>query len=223
MINHVAKDIMRRFGVEKFIETGVFMGDSMMIVQDWFCEFFGSEFNVGPWTAKNNFVDNLQSMSRYQMHEVEINQKYVDEHIIPRWQNHGNVCIYRSDSVDWLKIAIDEKLFTSDDHCFFFLDAHQHDSTNPEPLRQEVEQVLRLKNQIICIDDWEVVGGSPGKHKDIYNTSIIKDLIKDRTNCVIASDLPNFHGKWCSFIFPDRQVAELLPKLQDLPLLVEEL
>jgi len=215
MINNIAKPIMRRFGVEKFVETGVFMGDTMIIVQDWFCEWFGAEFNIGPWTAGKPG----HKLGRYQMHEVEINGLYIAEHIAPRWQEQGNVCIYQNDSVSWLTKTFDYGLLTSEDKCFFFLDAHQHESVDPEPLRREIEQVLRLKNQIICIDDWRV----PGKHNDLYSSDLIRDLIAPRADCIIETEYPNFHGKYAAFIFPDRKQEELVPKLVDLPLLVEKL
>ena len=211
MINNVAYPIIQRFGVEKFIETGVYQGDTLMIVQDWFCEMFGSEFNTGPWGQGVK--------GKYQIYEIENNAEYCSNFIIPKAQKQINVSIINSDSVEWLKRSIDLGELKEDDKCFFFLDAHQHNSPNPEPMRDEIEQILRLKNQIICIDDWAV----PGKNPDIYNTNMIRDLVKDRTDVVYYSDRHNFHGKWSIFIFLDQQSKNLQLKLVDLPLLGEYL
>lgn len=211
MINYLAKPIIQRFKIEKFVETGVFMGDTMLIVQDWFCDMFGDEFNTGPWGQGKK--------GRYRMYEVEWSREYFENFIKPRHQNQINVECINSDSVAWLKSVIDSGELSNQDRCFFYLDAHAHGSPNPEPMRDEIRQVLRLRNQIICIDDWAV----PGKNPDIYNTGMIWDLIKDRTDVIYYSDKHNFHGKWSCYIFIDRMSNELDELLQGLPLIKQML
>ncbi len=212
MINHVSKDIIQRFQCNKFIETGVFTAITPMIIQDWFIEIFGESFNVGPW--------NQGVKGKYQIYEIECNQKYVDDYLIPNIQSQLNVNIAVSDSVEWLKNSITNNLFTIEDSCFFYLDSHQHSSQNPEPLCDEIIQLKRLQNKpIISIDDWAV----PGYYKDIYSTDMIRHLIKDRTDVIYYSKYFNFHGKNSCFIFLDRYFNELNEKLKGLPLIKEML
>lgn len=210
MINHLAKDIISRFGIENFVETGVFMGDTMMIVQDWLCELYGDEFNTGPWEQGKP--------GRYRMYEIESNRDYYDKFIVPRWQKQINVECVCQDSVEWLNQAIGgAKLPAHGSRCFFYLDAHSHGSPNPEPMKDEILQIRRLIAPIICIDDWNV----PTKNPDIYSTEMIRDLIKDRTDAVYYTDKHNFHGKWSVLIFFDRYSKELDEKLKGLPLIKE--
>jgi hypothetical protein len=183
----------------------------MMIVQDWFCDLFGDEFNTGPW--------NQGVRGRYRMYEIETNTEYVRQFVIPRHQSQGNVEVVNCYSVAWLKKSIDGNELKVDDRCFFYLDAHSHGSPNPEPLRDEIFQIRKLRKQIISIDDWAV----PGKNPDIYNTGMIRDLISDRTDAVYYSDKHNFHGKWSVYIFLDRYSAELDRMLAGLDLLKEKL
>jgi len=211
MINHVAKDIIQRFNCNKFVETGVFMGDSFLVCQDWFCELYPS-FNTGPWSQG--------SRGKYCIYEIESNQKYITDYIEPRVQQQINVKVICSDSVEWLKNTIDRNEFLSTDSVFFYCDAHSHGSSNPEPLCDEIIQIKRLTNKpIISIDDWKV----PHGNFDIYNTDMIKHLIKDRTDCVWYSRYHNFHGKWSIFVFCDRYSTELDEKLHGLPLVKEML
>jgi len=211
MINHISKDIIKLFGVNKFIETGAFMGDSLVIVQDWFIELFGQEFNTGPWKQGNR--------GRQRIYEVEVKKEYLDQYIIPRWQEQTNVEIAHGDSVAWLRDKIDEGEFTEDDRCFFYLDAHSHGSPNPEPLRDEIRLISQLKQPIISCDDWNV----PHGNHDIYATSQIQDLIKDRTDTVWYSKYHNYHGKWSVFIFLDRNYNDVNAMVHDLPLIGEAL
>jgi len=210
MINNVAKQIISKFQVNKFIETGAFMGDTLMIVQDWFCELYGKDFNTGPWQQGQR--------GRHRIYEVEINRDYLDQYIVPRHQKQINVEVVHSDSVKWLSDKIAQGEFDRD-NCFFYLDAHSHGSHNPEPLKAEIQQIGKLQSPIISCDDWHVPHGNP----DVYNTSQIKDLIQNRTDVVYYSSFHNFHGKWSVFIFLDRYQKELDEILDDVPLIAEPL
>ena len=212
MINNVCEDIIRIFNCNKLIETGVYQGDSFILLQSWMIKLH-QEFNQGPWNQ------GIKS-EKYRIYEVECNKQYFDSYIIPKVQEQINVECSNSDSVIWLKTNIDNGEFDDNDSCFYFLDSHQHNSPNPEPLRDELKQLCRLKNKpIISIDDWAV----PGKYQDIYNTNQIKDLIKNRTDVIYYSKYHNFHGKNSCFVFLDRYLDELKPKLVNLDLLYEKI
>ena len=121
-----------------------------------------------------------------------------------------------SDSVKWLKEKIDSKEFTNEDNCLFYLDAHDHETSNPKPLRDELTQVLRLNKPIICIDDWQTPF-----HQDQYSLDMIRDLIKGRTDATYITSKHNFHGQYSVFIFADRLSFELKEQLMGLKLIKE--
>jgi len=210
MINCIVEDIIKRFNINKFVETGVFMGDTLMVMQNIFCKLY-PDFNTGPW--------NQGVKGKYRIYEVESNEQYLNQGVRPRVQEQINVELACSDSVDWLKKAIDRNEFTQDDGCFFYLDAHGN-SNNPEPLVDEIAELKNLKNKpIISIDDWAV----PGFYKDIYSTDMIRHLIKKRTDVIYYTLYHNFHGKRSCFFFLDRFSDELDEKLKGLPLIKEML
>jgi hypothetical protein len=208
MINTVTEDIIQKFNINKFIETGVYQGDSLMIMQHIFCKLYGDEFNVG--------VQGKGTRGKYRLYGVEYHQKYIDQFLPIRIQNHINVEIACSDSVKWLKEKIDSKEFTNEDNCLFYLDAHDHSTPNPKPLRDELTQVLRLNKPIICIDDWQTPF-----HPDQYSLNMIRDLLKDRTDATYITSKHNFHGQYSVFIFPDRLSFELKDQLMGLKLIKE--
>ena len=85
------------------------------------------------------------------------------------------------------------------------------------PLRDEITQVLKLKNKpIICIDDWQTPF-----HPDQYGLSMIRDLIVDRTDATYITSKHNFHGQYSVFIFVDRYSNELKEELMGLKLIKE--
>ena len=209
MINIVTEDIVKKFNINKFIETGVYQGDTLMIMQHIFCKLYGDEFNVG--------VQGKGIRGKNRLYEVEYHQKYIDQFLPIKAQNHINVEVACSDSVSWLKNKIDSNEFTVEDNCLFYLDAHDHQTPNSKPLREEISQVLRLKNKpIICIDDWQTPF-----HKDQYNLGMIRDLIQDRTDATYITSKHNFHGQYSVFIFVDRYSFELKEILKDLKLIKE--
>ena len=239
MINNVSKSIMERFRVNKFVETGILQGDTLMIVQSWFIEWYGNEFNSGPWVsypAKNGSRHPQPMPQPYfaRMYEVDFNENIVE--YIRDWKAQGNVNIQvdKADSTKWLQKSIDGGEFRLEDSIFFYLDAHD-DSSLPEvlggsseperspkkqPLRDEIREILKLKNSpIISADDWWV----PGKQFDNYHVERIRDLIRERTDVVFYTRDPNLHGKHSIFIFIDQYEPELRDILSGLPLIKQRL
>ena len=180
-----------------------------MIMQHIFCKLYGDDFNVG--------VQGKGKRGKYRLYEVEFHQKYIDQFLPIKIQNHINVEVACANSADWLKTKIDANEFTMSDNCLFYLDAHDHQTANPKPLREEVTQVLQLKNKpIICIDDWQTPF-----HQDQYCLDMIRDLLKGRTDATYITSKHNFHGQYSVFIFVDRNSEELKDTLKDLKFIKE--
>lgn len=237
MINHVSKPIMERFKVNKFVETGILQGDTLMIVQDWFIEWFGPQFNSGPWVAipapngmRSQFKPEPHPTAK--MYEIDFNEAVIKNTNHMKAQGNINIHVERAESTEWLKRNLGE--FGPNDSVFFYLDAHD-DSSLPEaynggapvenspkkqPLREEIETIMTLQNKpIISIDDWTI----PGGYQDVYYLDYIRDLIRGRTDAIYYSQHWNLHGKFSAFIFIDRYSAELQETLKGLPLIKQRI
>jgi len=238
MINHVSKDVMERFKVNKFVELGILQGDTLMIVQDWFVEWYGLEFNTGPFgkviSHRHAAIPTGKKPPR--MYEVDFNAAVIANTHQFKSQRNVNITVEQSESTAWLKKNIDAGEFTSDDSVFFYLDAHD-DSSLPEaisggsapevspkkqPLRDEIWEILKLKNNpIISIDDWSLPNFPDVK--DVYYLGMIRDLICDRTDVVYYTRDWNLHGKFSVFVFLDRKEEELRDVLKGLPLIMQRI
>ena len=236
MINHVSKPIMEIFHVNKFVETGILQGDTLMIVQDWFVEWFGPQFNSGPWASipapNGTQHPSPPSKCEARMYEIDFNDAVIKNVNHMKAQGNINIQVDKAESTEWLKKNITE--FTQSDSVFFYLDAHD-DSSLPEaynsgapveispkkqPLREEISVILTLKNKpILSIDDWTV----PGGYQDVYNLDLIRDLIRDRTDVIYFTQYWNLHGKFSAFVFIDRYEKELKTALNGLPLIMKRI
>lgn len=239
MINHVSKDVMERFKVNKFVELGILQGDTLMIVQDWFVGWFGLEFNTGPYgkiTTHKHAPSITLTGRRPKMYEIDFNAAVIANTHQMKSQGNVNIVVEQSESTAWLNKTIDAGEFTPDDSVFFYLDAHD-DSSLPEaisggsapekspkkqPLRDEIWEILKLKNKpIISIDDWSIPNFADVK--DVYSLGMIRDLICDRTDVVYYTRDWNLHGKFSVFVFLDRKEEELREVLKGLPLIMQRI
>jgi hypothetical protein len=240
MINHVSKDVMKRFDVNKFVELGILQGDTLMIVQDWFVEWYGLEFNTGPYgkNMRHRHAEPIpERVAKPRMYEVDFNAAVIANTHQMKSQGNINIEVEQSESTAWLKKKIDGGEFKSEDSVFFYLDAHD-DSSLPEaygggsapelspkkqPLRDEIWEIRKLNNKpIISIDDWTLPGGFPDI-RDVYYLDMIRDLIRDRTDVVFNTRDWNLHGKFSVFIFLDRREEELVEALKGLPLIMQRI
>jgi hypothetical protein len=206
MINNIAKEIIKSFNVNKFVETGIKDGETMNIVISWFCELFPDEFlPYEPCDVKGDKV----------IFEVDIdsNSVAIAQRIA---QNHRNIRISCDNSPVFLSQIIQNNEITSRDAVFFFLDAHTPGVS--EPLRNELKVLKLLNKAIIMIDDWEI----PTICKDIYNTNQIKDILLDKTNFICYTKLLNFHRKGACIIFYGYEFDNVKDKLKRLPIIFEK-
>lgn len=178
MIDLFCRRVMEVLGTRRFIETGVFQGQTMARVVQWFSEFYPNDFGTitgwqsdgtrgpNPWNEHNWYpILDPRAPGPFRVTSIELDHA--------RWERaHGllarpNVHILEGDSRVVLKDLIDQGEVTDADTPFFHLDAHWQTT----PLLEELEQVKRLRRCIISIDDvvvpdqphwgYDAPGGTP--------------------------------------------------------------
>lgn len=207
MINCIARDVINKFQVNKFVETGIMEGDTFITVVDWFSNLYKRDFI----TEKEKHGE--CEKTRYNIYEIDINPETM--HVINRIrQKNKNVIPLCGNSPDMLKSLIDAGEFQPSDSCFFYLDAHTAGVS--EPLAQELEQVKRLNFPfIVAIDDW--ASTSTG-YPDMYGINHIRHHINDRVEVIWETAIPNIHSKQSCFIFFGYDKEHVRGLLQGLPL-----
>lgn len=221
MINSVAKEIIKKFNINKFIETGILDGETMAIAISWFCELYSTKFNIHAGAS---------SYSKYKMYEVDIDPKAVETaKRIARGMN--NIIISCDTSCSFINKLHKNGELTSQDNCFYFLDAHPWRANREEmvkPLHEEMEAITKQQsyheiqyinetkrfynNTIISIDDWAV----KGERNDLYSEEDIKQFLQGRTDVVFHSKYPTIDKKYSCFIFLDRNFKELEKAVSDI-------
>lgn len=209
MINEVAREIIRLFNVNKFVETGIHHGETLKTVIGWFSELY------------EDFVKD--SNGRYKIFDVDIVKEYSEGSIETYGKENSNIVIANESSEEFLKRLVDENKLSDDDVCMFYLDAHWQEYW---PLRDEIKEILRLKRSIILIDDFYTPGKPFGY--DTYNGSrldlnYIRDLINNRTDVIYYASIANRDNRGMAIIFVDYKEKELNVPLNGLPLIKEDL
>lgn len=212
MINCIAKDIMRIFNVNKFIETGIKEGDTANIVISWFSEMYKTHFI----TEKEKHGESPRT--EYNIYEIDIDPETV-KNVLRLRQNSQNIIAVCGDSADSLDVLIKKNEFTPADSCFFYLDAHTAGVS--QPLIRELEQLNKLDFPfIVSIDDWSVPTMHDRKYKDMYKLHQIQHCeIFERTDVIYETIIPNVHSKQSCYIFPGYARVHLNPILRGLPLI----
>jgi len=209
MINIIAKEIIKLFNVNKFIETGIHHGETLGAAVDWFSELYED------FKRKDN-------SGRYAIYEVDSVKEYCDA-ASEKYSKINNIVIAHDSSEKYLKRLIDENTFHEDDHCMFYLDAHWYDYW---PLRDEMKEILRLKRAIILIDDFYV----PGKPFDYdsyqgarLDLNYIRDLISGRSHDIYYTAIGNRDNRGMAIIFIGYKENDIHDTLKGLPLIKENL
>jgi len=210
MINIVAKEIIKLFNVNKFVETGIHHGETLGAAVDWFSELY-EDFK------------RKDTSGRYTIYEVDSVKEYCDTASEKCAKDNKNIVIANDSSEKYIKRLINENTFHEDDHCLFYLDAHWYDYW---PLRDEMKEILRLKRAIILIDDFYV----PGKPFDYdsyqgarLDLNYIRDLISGRTNNIYYTAIGNRDNRGMAIIFIGYKENDINDTLKGLPLIKENL
>lgn len=184
-INNIAKELITRFKINRFIETGIHKGETLEIVNNWYKE-------LSPTT-----------IPEYHIYEVDINEDYCKK-AIEFIGNDPHVSITCMSSEKYLAELV--KQFTTEDRVLFYLDAHWLEYW---PLRDEISEVLKLKNAIFLVDDYKVPFAMFGSwdrwHNSDTGTEYIKDLIVERTNNIYITINPNKDGRYMAICFIDQE------------------
>ncbi len=213
-INVVVKSLIELFVINKYVETGINEGGSLRTAHGW-----------------------LKALSEpFHMYAVD-NVRGCCDRVIDEFKDEDNVQIICDTSVKYLKELLQSGLVSSEqDRVLFFLDAH---TDTESPLREEIQQVLKLANKpIIVIDDfkfldksWDAYGYATFRRVDqtgmvvaqACGTEFVRDLLNGRADAVYHCLIPNHQGRGNGLIFVDRDQDELQPLLESLPLYRESL
>jgi len=189
MIHLLCRDVVRKLKINKFVETGTFVGETMVRVSDWFQETdpsFGTIVDRKPVAELAKFFpmreikypvfDKVDPASKTHIFSVDVDAEK-QALLTKTFASNAHVTFVNQSSVDFLKQAITDKVLSDDDRCLFYLDAHWGAYW---PLRDEIKEVLRLKKAVIVVDDF-VVPFHPFYGFDAYKTQIcgwyyIKDV-----------------------------------------------
>ena len=236
MIHEICKDVIQRLRINRFIETGTFVGETIAKVCDWFQEadpsfgtvtqkveneYLGSLFPLRK--VKYPVFSNSKNSAQTKIYSVDLDKKR-QEILSEQFSSNPCVNFMCGSSEKFIKDAIDSGLIKDDDNNLFFLDAHLGESW---PLRAEIQEILRLKRSVIVIDDF-LVPYHPLYGFDIYKTQIcgwyyIRDLFKGKKNHVYypknmssGLDLFNLNNRGTVVIFSGYQKSEIA-FMDDLP------
>lgn len=212
MIINTAKDIIIKFQINKFIETGMHQGDTLDCVYNWFLDIY-----------RGSYPDDN---SKYKIYDVDLNPDWVKKAEIKyhSGNENKNVVLSCNSSEKFLRQLIDKNEFTNEDRCIFFLDAHWNSYW---PLKDEIREILKLRNKpVIIIDDFKTPNKNFGydTYDHALDTDYIKSLINDRTDVMYYSSIPATPGnQGVGFVFIDRYQEELQQLLKDMQLFFEKL
>jgi hypothetical protein len=222
MIHDIGKDIIANLQVNRFVETGTFIGETVSIVCGWMQDLdtdFGTiaervtNERLGSFFTRG-MVDypvfkNSRSSARTRIYSIDIDTEK-QEMVKGMFSSNPNVNIINDLSDKYIKNAIDKGEFSDRDNFMFYLDAHWGNSW---PLRDEIKQVLRLKRSIIVVDDF-IVPRHPFWGFDVYKTKLcgwyyISDLFKKVKTEVFYPKKPNREGRGSVIIFVGYQKDEI--------------
>ena len=193
MIDVLCKAVVEGLGINKFIETGTFQGESLAQASLWFSELypeFGEidkliitgDTGKAPWSTYLTYpvFKDVSNNSKYKIYSVDIDPELYGM-AKELFSSNPNIIPECNNSEQFLSELIDTETITNDDNCFFFLDAHWMEFW---PIRDEISQILRLSRFVIVIDDF-FVPGHPDYKYDAYGRNslewaYIKDLFRNR-------------------------------------------
>lgn len=214
MIHNICKDIIFNLNINKFVETGTFIGETLARVSYWFQDLdphFGNTVDSVPNEYLYSFFPkrkicyplfkNAKIDARTKVYSIDIDTE--KQGILKRlFLSNPNINVICDSSEKFLKKAIDNGLISDMDSCFFFLDAHWDEYW---PLRDEIREILRLKRSVIAIDDF-VVPFRPLHLFGVYNNKAcgwyyIRDLFRGYKTAIYYPKRSNLDYRGIVIIF----------------------
>ena len=226
MIHDVCKDIMFNLGINRFIETGTFVGETVACVSEWLQDTaFGlvyskesDEFLASFFPKRKIYYPKFRDAkidADTKIYSVDTDKKR-QEALSRIFSSNPNVRFFRGSSENFIKQAIDSGLIGDKDRCFFYLDAHEK---RKSPLRQEIREILRLKRVVIVVDDF-LVPFRPMHLFDVYESGVcgwyyIRDLFGGRKTEVYYPRKSNidFRGTGIIFVGYDKKDLRFMDNL----------
>ena len=191
MIDHLCKAIISELQIRRFVETGLYMGETVAEVSAWFAELYPGfgvlthfeNFQVkggpNPWNAYIPYpVFRALPNTRFSLFSIENNAHYAERSRM-LFASNPNIRIVEGSSEKELQRLLADGTITGKDTWFFYLDAHWGPYW---PLRDELQAILTLDRCIVVVDDFEVPG-QPKFGFDMYqgvpcNMAVIADLLE---------------------------------------------
>lgn len=225
MIHPVCKDIITHLGINRFVETGTHLGETVAEVSTWFSELYpdfgiidhkllrsqlGQPLNDGAGREIYYPVfKNSKQNADTKLYSVDLDEQK-QKALQTIFQSNPNIKLICNSSEKFIKKIIDNSLVTNNDRCFFYLDAHWGEYW---PLRDEIHEILRLKRSIIVIDDF-VVPFHPEAGFDVYGNKVcdwyyIRDLFKNSKPYIFYPKNPNSDKRGSVIIFVGYHKKEL--------------
>jgi hypothetical protein len=214
MIHLVCREIILELRINRFVETGTFVGETVSIVSEWFQDLdpaFGKIIRKEPNSLLKAFFsqkelsyplfDGADAASGTKLYSVDVDSE--KQGLLRQvFCSNPNIFIVNDSSEKFLNKSIDEGLLSNTDRTLFYLDAHWGEHW---PLRDEITQILRLQRSIIVIDDF-VVPFHPWHGFDIYRTTIcgwyyIGDLFRNYDHQIYYTSKPNSDNRGTVIIF----------------------
>lgn len=193
MIDHLCKAVIAGLDIRRFVETGLYMGETVAEVGNWFAELhpgfgilthyenYAVKGGPNPWNAYIPYpVFRALPNTRFSLYSIEINPHYVERSRI-LFASNPNITILEGSSEKVLAGLIAGDGFRRDDAWFFYLDAHWGEYW---PLRDEIAAIQKLDRFMIVIDDFQIPD-QPHFGYDIYKgvpcgMPVIADLLAGR-------------------------------------------
>ena len=199
MINDVAKQIIKNFQSDLFVETGFFRGSTTTVVRSWFKDL--------------------------KIIEIEINPLYC-EYGRKIFKNDPNTTIIQSDSKSYLKNNIN--LFKDNNNPVFYLDAHWNPKAWPLRGEIENICKLESPIIIIDDFKTPNEDGTISSRHDSYDgkdcdKDYILDLIKPHTDSMFYAKDPTVDGQGCGIIFIKRDLKEIKELIDMKDFIVEKI
>ena len=168
MIDQCFKDVVRKLGINKVVETGTDMGETVAEVAKWFAEIepkFGSIekfFETGAqsynkWNVPIQYPHFANcSESEYKIWSVDLDKASYDK-ATKNFSSNNNITLVNDSSEKFLRTFREQHAKQTNSRVLFFLDAHWGKFW---PIRDELKTIASLDKFIIAIDDFFVPGKS---------------------------------------------------------------